>query len=349
GSASTPDAIAARPSARKRRPRHDPWAVGRYSHAGTPRVASGALASRAGPLDPIALDPSIRSATATRLRGQMMRTLLVAAVALSACERAGTTPDFGRPELTRSTLDGTTTCVLSKGRVGCRGDNTRGLVGSGDLRRDVEAYRAVRIPTRVVDLAMTPTRNAVCALDVHGDVWCWGINLGLLGPDVPRYRGHAPAPSIAPPTRVAGMPPIASVTLWAFHACAVSRAGQVYCWGVNDRGQVADPHVVARRVVLTPRAVSLPAPAQGMYLQDAQTCALLSDRSLSCWGGNFADDAGRRPLFEPTQVATDVTEVSVDQRSEQSCVVAAGGRQCWSARDDDTDRQFDALFPADLD
>ncbi len=273
---------------------------------------------------------------------------LVITLLAVCCERIRrAAPDYDHPEQSRATYNRTTNCVLSQGVVACKGDNSRGMVGGGDRRAAVSEFRRVELPARIVDVQITPTSNAACALGVDGGLWCWGINLGLLGTAVPLFRGAEPEKSIAGPIRIGGGVAFKSIALWAFHACALDRDGAAYCWGDNRAGQVVDPHVVAAPVVLVPRRIELPAPVAELHLQDVQSCALLESRELYCWGGAFADAAGVRPLFGPTRVGTDVTSVRIDVANEKTCIQSSGGAFCWAVRDSATERAIEQLLPAD--
>lgn len=93
----------------------------------------------------------------------------------------------------------------------------------------------------VVQIA-TGTDHA-CAVDAQGRVICWGSNgAGQLG----RAEGVEPPepedPDYAPPRRreagaplgaavVVGLPPARAVATGDRHSCALSRQGQVHCWG----------------------------------------------------------------------------------------------------------------------
>jgi alpha-tubulin suppressor-like RCC1 family protein len=104
--------------------------------------------------------------------------------------------------------------------------------------------RLVRRPSGSWTRIGTTAAEAFCAIDDRGSVHCWGLSSLLpadpLGENDPR--------------RMATLSDVASVTVGTNHACAVS-AGEVYCWGANEVGQLgigaADEtiHLVPERVM----------------------------------------------------------------------------------------------------
>lgn len=71
-----------------------------------------------------------------------------------------------------------------------------------------------------------------CGIDTESRVRCWGDNLyGALGRDFGTGRGTAALP-------VDGLPVVRRLAVGAQHACTVTRANEVFCWGRNDSGQL---------------------------------------------------------------------------------------------------------------
>jgi hypothetical protein len=81
--------------------------------------------------------------------------------------------------------------------------------------------------------------------------------------------------------RVAGLEQVRAVAVGGEHRCAVDEAGAVWCWGDNDKGQVAveDPRHQAE-----PQRVELPGPARSVDAEGPRSCALLDDGRVLCWG-----------------------------------------------------------------
>jgi alpha-tubulin suppressor-like RCC1 family protein len=66
------------------------------------------------------------------------------------------------------------------------------------------------------------------------------------------------------------------------HACAVDATGQVWCWGINDYGQLGDNTRIDRSgaVPVAGLAGKAAAVSAGMF----NSCALLVDGIVQCWG-----------------------------------------------------------------
>lgn len=85
------------------------------------------------------------------------------------------------------------------------------------------------------------------------------------------------------------------------HGCAVTRAGELFCWGANHRGQLGDGTMTDRPVPT--RVTGLDGVVQ-VAVADADadgpfppcrlpfTCALVSDGRVACWGANECGQLG---------------------------------------------------------
>lgn len=124
---------------------------------------------------------------------------------------------------------------------------------------------------RVVDLAHGSSIH-LCALLDDGAVMCWGIN------DKHQLGTGVASPYERQPKIVPNIPPMKSVGVGLTFSCALSKSGQVYCWG--DGTAASSP---------TPAVVNLPVGRKAIVLSVGQgdACALLDDSSISCWGDNI--------------------------------------------------------------
>lgn len=87
------------------------------------------------------------------------------------------------------------------------------------------------------------------------------------------------------------------------HACALTDAGDVYCWGDNTRGQLGQGDTAAR---LTPAIVALPAPATRIAVNFENSCAFVGS-ALYCWGYNAENNLAQPTLFQDVLAPTLIT------------------------------------------
>jgi hypothetical protein len=125
-----------------------------------------------------------------------------------------------------------------------------------------------------------------CATIVDGTVTCWGANgQGQLG------DGTFATPSLWTAVHVAGLSDAVQVAAYNVSTCAVTRSGQVKCWGLNDVGELGDGQVdPGNEAQITPNlpvvgiSTARSIPSSGS--SDFSACALLADSTVRCWGDN---------------------------------------------------------------
>jgi alpha-tubulin suppressor-like RCC1 family protein len=166
-----------------------------------------------------------------------------------------------------------------------------------------------------------------CALISDGSVQCWGDNLyGQLG------DGGTTPSSI--PVLVTGLSNTATAIAAGFdHSCALISDGSVQCWGDNLYGQLGDGTSV--NFSSTPVLVSGISTAVAIAGSTGgfQTCALLSDGSVRCWGYN-ADgelgDGGTTPSSIPVTVSSIGAATAIAAGGLHTCaLISDGSVQCW--------------------
>ncbi len=284
----------------------------------------------------------------------MRRLLVVSALGLTlpggGCERSGPgpgpgpEPDFERPDQVAEDLFVIgAQCVRSGGWVACRGDNERGILGTGTVGPPRVEFVVIDLPRDAIDVAIAGRHTYACAIRAAGELWCWGLNLGgVLGERVPLWDTHDTQRSVARPGPVEGLPPVRAVTLTVATVCALGTEGTVHCWGLNVDGQVADPRVDPRVEIPRPQRVHLPAPATALVLDSSQGCALLTSREVHCWGGSVLVGARFVPAYAPVRVAEEVDriEARVLGGHGHMCATTAEGQRCWPTWHDSVRRLF---------
>lgn len=232
--------------------------------------------------------------------------------------------------------------LLPGGSPSCWGSNVfygLGLADAGTAMVTPAALQAVS-GNVVVDVAIGLEHN--CVLLQDQTVKCWGVNtsLQLARPDAGE---SGPVPGV-----VAGLAGVTYLTSGREFSCAVTSTGGVLCWGINDYGQLGR-NVAGLASSSTPTAVPLGAVATKVTAGIAHACALLADRTVTCWGFNGNGEvgvavAGGTNLRLPTPVAglTNVLEISagasfgaaVDPVGHTCARIEGGTVKCWGANGD---------------
>ena len=216
--------------------------------------------------------------------------------------------------------------VTTGGGVMCWGHNGDGELGDGTLQARSE-------PAFVADMDEGFTQVALgfdsaCALSTGGGVVCWGYNgEGQLG-DGTRYTRTTPV-------GVAGLSSgVQSIAAGWDHTCALTAGGGVRCWGQNEHGELGDGTRIDR---LQP--VDVVGLSSGVVAVSAgfdQTCALLDDGAVRCWGQNATGEVGdgtttlRSSPVDVAGLSGDVASISAGY-NHTCAVTTGGGALCWGA------------------
>ncbi len=184
------------------------------------------------------------------------------------------------------------TCGVTRAGVTyCWGRNDQGETGNG-------ATTAHGLPARVSgDFAGRLVSAAVqfdysCALGRDSALYCWGANCyGQLGVDSTTEQCGTPAmPCSSTPKAVHAAGAFQAVSGFFNHACALSAAGQVSCWGSNDQGQLGNGSSSGQSN--TPAAVAGTAAYKAVAVGRQFSCAITTDGAAQCWGRNAEGQLG---------------------------------------------------------
>lgn len=114
------------------------------------------------------------------------------------------------------------------------------------------------------------------------------------------------------------------------HTCGVTTAGEAYCWGAGDRGQLGNGSTEAR---LTPAPVSGGLVFEVVSAGSEYTCGVTVTGAAYCWGkgdrGQLGDGSTADRLA-PVRVIGAPAFVSIATGRTHTCAVtAAGDAYCW--------------------
>ena len=132
------------------------------------------------------------------------------------------------------------TCSVIEGSVGCWGSDEYDGIVFGVVSEPPEGSSFLGIASGAW---------YSCALEVTGEVTCWGN-------DTDGQVSTTPERSFA------------SIEGGSFHVCGVTTSGSVECWGANSDGQSSPP------------SGSFESVSAGAY----HTCGVTSSGSIECWG-----------------------------------------------------------------
>ncbi len=217
-------------------------------------------------------------------------------------------------------VQGYNACVLAADHtVECWGNDFDGELGdNGALALSATPLRV----GTVSDMVQVSTGGAQdCALHANTTVECWGG--AVYNQDL------RPAP-IAGLSGVIKMAPTTSD-----HHCVVMNDGSLQCWGLDYSGQLGDGQSGQNAKSTVPVTVAGIAGATDVVVSAGDTCALLADQTVWCWGDNSrAGQLGNGSTvlnsLIPVQVSglTDVVEISASDY--YACAVKSDGTAwCW--------------------
>ncbi|MCG9873366.1 MAG: hypothetical protein MH321_01105 [Leptospiraceae bacterium] len=185
-----------------------------------------------------------------------------------------------------------------------------------------------------------------CALLTSGDVKCWGEGAdGRLGYNSIQAVGNGLGLSM----EAAGIVPIGEkviqLALGTKHSCALLARGSVRCWGLGDFGQLGYNNTQSVGNGIGPSIqsagdVPLGGTATQISAGDQHTCALMSNQSVRCWGGNSSGQLGYNtttPIGEGSQSIISAGDVPLGGLAIQittgaihTCALLNNGAmRCW--------------------
>jgi Alpha-tubulin suppressor and related RCC1 domain-containing proteins len=225
----------------------------------------------------------------------------------------------------------------------CWGSNDAGELGNGKTNGPAPSLVTSVLTFKQIDVG----GSHACGIASDNAAYCWGRDLfGQLG-DGRKVNSTTPIPVVVDQASGATVT-FTSISAGSSHTCGVSSAGDVYCWGLNDHGQLGvsstgetcgTPLVSCSSA---PRTISSPA---GLDFRAVTTgidhsCALTTTGAAYCWGadssGQLGDGSagGNRSLPAAVTGGHSFTQIAGGGGFTCALEQGTGAAWCWGSNSD---------------
>lgn len=175
------------------------------------------------------------------------------------------------------------------------------------------------IPEEITWEQVSAGGQHACAVSAGDHVYCWGTNEhGELG------IGNTDSLKIQPRPVHSGVA-FTQVSAGAQHTCALSREGEIYCWGRTKEGQLGDGTVGRED---STQALPVQVESDETFREVAAggdfTCAIAEDSELYCWGYNAHEHLGLGSGADSIQA----TPLPIEGGFTARTVTAGGAHVC---------------------
>lgn len=191
---------------------------------------------------------------------------------------------------------------------------------------------------------MDKAREVVQAFDMSGSLFTPIALLGLL------LTGCATTSTAPPkgPSSPKSPQPAATRVVWAWdsagHVCLWrGTPGDLRCWGNNRSGELGDGTRLPRKTPSRVLGLAEGATVRALGLADKQSCAVLGDGAVYCWGKNYGDVGQGKKQRAPLSIPA----VRAQPGNDITCALAAtdGRVWCWESGDSAPARRAANLPP----
>lgn len=211
------------------------------------------------------------------------------------------------------------------GTFGQLGNDSLAVADDGTYDRDITLTRPSPVAGGLRFRQVVASWEYSCGVTTDYRAYCWGSNLwNQLGDGTNRrYVGR--------PAAVVGGLSFREVRPGGGHVCGVTTDNQIYCWGLNEWGELGDGTRTNRttpvRVVGNHKWRTVTTGA--MY-----TCGTTTGYVTFCWGynrqGQLGDSSSMRWKVKPSRVAGQHAFTQVDAGYDHTCAVTVTGEAyCW--------------------
>lgn len=211
----------------------------------------------------------------------------------------------------------------------CWGDNSNGQIGDGTSGNTAPPVTATSGGVKFVDV--TAGAEFTCGLSTGGQAYCWGDNRSGQAGDT-----TALVDTVAVPTPVDTDSFFVAVTAGNYHACALTGAGQAWCWGENAHGELG---ATTTEDCNGTACSSIPVLVSGELTFDTlsagggHTCGITAAGDAYCWGTNAEGELGDGTTTDsstPVLVSGGLTFTRIAAIGDGVCGIDTGSNlYCW--------------------
>jgi alpha-tubulin suppressor-like RCC1 family protein len=214
-----------------------------------------------------------------------------------------------------------TCAIVAGGALWCWGENVYGQLGVG-------SPSMFPVPTATMSMVMTPVSTIglgghfACSVS-GGDAYCWGSNTRWQLGDMGSTRSK---PTMAPIALLGAN--VQALAGGREHACALTSTNEVWCWGINDAGQMGNGVTSTSAV---PARVGTNTYTK-LVVGNNRSCAVAAGTGkVLCWGRADAGlgDGTKNDSFVPKATLLTGTAQSIAIGSFHMCAVMSSTLWCW--------------------
>jgi alpha-tubulin suppressor-like RCC1 family protein len=217
------------------------------------------------------------------------------------------------------------TCAIKEDySLWCWGRNYAGQLGIPELYGETATE-----PQFVMnDIVFVSVNDAnTCAVKKDGTLWCWGDNSGG------QVGDGSFGSDVSQPTFV--MDQVLKVSVGYRHTCAIKSDGSLWCWGNNQYGQVGEGTMGTIKPFPV-QPIGMSRDVLDVSAGFDHTCAVKTDGSLWCWGGNdrgqLGDGTNVGKVIPKRIFASGVKKVSAG--AKYTCAIKNDSSLwCWGEND----------------
>jgi len=209
--------------------------------------------------------------------------------------------------------------LTTSGLAYCWGTNSLQVLGITSGGSNVLVPTLVPGDVHMTDIAVGAAHE--CGVGPGGKVYCWGLNkTGAVG--------QPPSDVvITTPTEIQGGHSFVSVTAGWYHSCALTAAGEAWCWGRNAYGELGRG-TADGAFYSVPERVSGGLTFSKLVAGGANSCGITTGGLLYCWGREPGNDWQIQSAV-PVPVSTTRRYKNVSAHYGSCAVAEDGALYCW--------------------